>query len=124
MHGGSRPGAGRKRKAPAARNTVNRAPASVAEDGLGEESRALFGKIVEAFGIDDPAGREILLVGLQARDRLKAAQARIAQGGLIVSDRYGQLKAHPALAIEREARNGWLAALRVLKLDGAAGEDF
>jgi hypothetical protein len=35
----------------------------------------------------------------------------------VVEDRYGQVKVNPACVLEKDARNGFLAALRALHLD-------
>jgi hypothetical protein len=47
----------------------------------------------------------------------RAAQAAIAEHGETVTDRYGQVKVNPACGLEKDARNGFLAALRALNLD-------
>jgi len=53
----------------------------------------------------------------EAFDRLQGARRRIKADGLFVRDRFDQLKAHPAVAVERDARVGFLRALRELGLD-------
>jgi hypothetical protein len=50
-------------------------------------------------------------------DRIVAAQSAIKQHGEVVLDRYGSPKLNPALALEKDARNGLLAALKALNLD-------
>jgi len=50
-------------------------------------------------------------------DRMRAAQAAIAEHGEVVTDRYSQVKVNPACQLERDSRNGFLAALRALNLD-------
>ena len=65
----------------------------------------------------DEAGRGILLVGLAAWQRNQAIRDAIDEQGLTVMDRWGQPKAHPLLAAERDTRAQYLAALKQLNLD-------
>ncbi len=57
------------------------------------------------------------MVACQALDRLRQAQAILSRDGIVVRDRWGQLKSHPASTIEREARSGLLMALKAMNLD-------
>ena len=54
---------------------------------------------------------------MHAYDRAEAARALLERDGITILDRWGQVKPHPAAAIERDARSGLLAALRALNLD-------
>ena len=54
---------------------------------------------------------------LEAFDRMRHAQSILAEAGTVISDRFGQQRAHPATIIERDARAAMLAALRALNLD-------
>ncbi len=72
--------------------------------------------MVAAYGIDDVGGVQILVSGLHCRDRAEAADAAIAVDGLSVKDRWGQVKPHPLASVARDARAGWLSALRALNL--------
>lgn len=47
------------------------------------------------------------------------AREQIAADGITVPDRYGVLKAHPAVAIERDSRLAFARLLRELALDAA-----
>lgn len=58
----------------------------------------------------------ILQAACEARDRLAEARAAIERDGPYVEGRFG-MKAHPALAIERDSRTAMLRALRELGLD-------
>jgi len=84
---------------------------------LGKAGAKLWREIVADFGIDDPAGLALAAVAGECLDRLRAAQAAIKADGLTVTDRYGCPKCHPACTVEKDARNGLLAALRQLNLD-------
>jgi hypothetical protein len=54
---------------------------------------------------------------LNVWDRLAAARAAIAEHGELVIDRYGAPKLNPACALEKDARAGFLAAMKALNLD-------
>lgn len=69
------------------------------------------------YAIEDQAGLLILQTGLEAFATMRGAQAAIKTEGSTVKDRFGQLKAHPLCAVERDARAQMLAALRQLNLD-------
>lgn len=77
----------------------------------------LFRDIVAEYGIADSAGLALLTTAGECLDRMRAAQAAIKAHGEIVVDRYGAPKLNPACNLEKDARNGMLAALRALNLD-------
>jgi P27 family predicted phage terminase small subunit len=86
-------------------------------DHLKDAGRALWTRVMDEFAIDDGAGQALLCAACEALDRMREAQAALAADGMTVTDRYGTKKTHPAIAVERDSRNGMLAALRQLNLD-------
>ena len=64
----------------------------------------------------EPHHLAVLTVACEAMDRAAEARAAIARDGDYVEGRFG-LKAHPGLAIERDARTQILRAVRELGLD-------
>lgn len=84
---------------------------------LNEDGATLFAAIAEDYDIEDSAGLALLTTACECLDRMRAAQARIAEDGEVTVDRYGSLKAHPAVQIEKDSRNGFMAALKQLNLD-------
>ena len=56
----------------------------------------------------------------QAWDRWNQARELIAQSGLTFTDERGIIRAHPAVAIERDARIAFLRGCRELCLEGDA----
>jgi P27 family predicted phage terminase small subunit len=84
---------------------------------LSRESRAWWRKLAEDYGIDDAGGQTLLTSAAECLDRLREAQAQIQTDGPMVTDRFGQQKAHPLLSVERDARIGLLSAMRDLHLD-------
>jgi hypothetical protein len=84
---------------------------------LGPEGGRLWRDLIEEYGISDPAGLALVTAAAECADRVKAAQAAIATHGEVVVDRYGAPKLNPACGLEKDARNGLLAALKALNLD-------
>lgn len=84
---------------------------------LSKEAQKWFRKLCDEYAIDDEAGLLILQTSLEAFDRMRRAQVEISERGEVFSDRFGQIKANPAVAMERDARSQMLAALKQLNLD-------
>lgn len=78
---------------------------------------AFFASVASEYGIGDAAGLALLARASECVDRMAAAQASIAEHGELVIDRYGAPKLNPACTLEKDARNGFLAAVRALNLD-------
>ena len=85
-------------------------PAHLAADG-----RALWRSVVGAFELESHH-LAVLAAGCEALDRTRQAQAAITADGAYVVGRFG-MKAHPALAVERDSRLAMIRALRELGLD-------
>jgi P27 family predicted phage terminase small subunit len=84
---------------------------------LKKDGKRLFRELAEDFNITDPAGLQYLATAAECLDRMKEAQKEIKRHGVLVEDRYKVLKQNPACGIEKDARNGLLAALKALNLD-------
>lgn len=84
---------------------------------LTREGRSLCRKLMRDYEIEDAAGTIILRTTFEAFDRMKSCQSAIARDGETVRDRWGQVKPHPLLSAERDARAQFLAGLRQLNLD-------
>ena len=84
---------------------------------LSQEARKYWRKIAEEYAIDDDAGMLVLTVAFEAYDRMREAQGRIAKDGPTMIDRFGQMKGHPLLPVERDTRAQFLAGLKALNLD-------
>ena len=84
--------------------------------GYSAESRRLWRQVVEGWTLDPPA-LTILDSACRALMRVREAQALVTKAGLVVKDRFGQAKPHPAAAIERDAKMTLLRNLKALNLD-------
>ena len=83
---------------------------------LKTHARAMWQKLHADYTIDDAAGLALLGAACSAYQRAEEARALIDKAGAVITDRFGQSKAHPACAIERDARGQMISALRALRL--------
>jgi P27 family predicted phage terminase small subunit len=84
--------------------------------GLCDEAKRFWREVVSEFTIDDVGSRRVLQSACEAFHRMLQAQEIISKEGITCSDRFGQLKVHPAVLIERDSRAAVLQALKQLKL--------
>jgi phage terminase small subunit len=85
--------------------------------GLSPAARRWWGVLVAEYHIDDAPGALLLETALVAWDRMQEARRTLAKEGTVLRDRFGQAKPHPACAVERDSRMGFLSALKALNLD-------
>lgn len=85
--------------------------------GLSKAGSQWYQRLTTEFEIRDEAGRLLLETAMRAFDRAEAARALLDKDGVVLVDRWGQSKPHPAVVIERDARAGMLSALKMLNLD-------
>ena len=83
---------------------------------LSKPAQALWAKIVSEWEIDNAADLAVLRTGLLAWDRAEAATAQIKRDGQTVTDRFGQVKPHPLMTTERDARSQFMNAIRQMGL--------
>jgi hypothetical protein len=84
---------------------------------LSPEAQAWGRELVDAFEIDDAAGKLLLQTALEAFDSMRQAQTLIERDGLTLKDRFGQVRLNPAALALRDARTALLRSLRALNLD-------
>ena len=77
----------------------------------------LWSAIVGDYKFGDAASLSLLTAALEARQRARRCREAVDRDGMAVPDRFGQLKPHPLLMAERDARAAFLAAMRLLNLD-------
>ncbi|MBL8798774.1 MAG: hypothetical protein JNM56_33080 [Planctomycetia bacterium] len=87
-----------------------------APNTLGAEGRKLWRRIAEDYDLD-AAALVILESACLSQDRESGASAQLVTDGTTTTDRFGQVKAHPAVLIERDSRAAKLRALKQLNLD-------
>jgi P27 family predicted phage terminase small subunit len=90
---------------------------------LSAEAKSWWRKIAAEYSIRDDTGQLYLAVALEAFDRMRGAQRVVKRQGQSPKDRFGQPRAHPMLAVERDARAAMLAALKTLNLDLEPAQD-
>ena len=89
---------------------------------LGPKAAAFWRGVQAEYGVSDAPGLALLLVAAEALDRLEQAREILAKEGVLAPDRWGVMRKHPALEMERESRGGFLTALRQLGLEVEAEE--
>jgi phage terminase small subunit len=78
--------------------------------------KSFYKKIHEEFNPKEH--HEVILIrALELLDRAEAARLEIAKDGITVKDRYGSLKAHPAVKIEVDCKSQARLLLRELGMD-------
>ena len=88
-----------------------------APSGLSAAARRWWTRLVTEYGIDDPAGELLLEDALRQFDRAEEARRVLEKDGVTATDARGRPKQHPAVAVERDARAGMRAALKMLNLN-------
>ncbi len=93
--------------------TVNRTPKPPAH--LGAASRRWWSAICRQYVLADHQVRT-LTAAAEAWDRKEQARERLTADGIVFLTKAGEVRAHPAVAIERDARVAYLRAVRELAL--------
>jgi phage terminase small subunit len=78
-------------------------------------ARVLWRSIVDEYELA-PHHLPVLQAACDAMDRMGQAQQAIKREGAFVAGRYG-VRAHPAIAVERDSRLAMLRSIRELGLD-------
>jgi phage terminase small subunit len=90
---------------------------------LGEHSAAFWRRMVEDYDLDEAPARELLRLACEAMDRAEQARAQLDVDGLTITDRYGQVKPHPAASIEVQNRTAVARLLRELRVTDPPEEE-
>jgi P27 family predicted phage terminase small subunit len=83
---------------------------------LKEKTRAWWRAVVNGYELE-PHHVRLLTLAAEAWDRGQDARELVATEGAVYRDRFDQPRAHPAVAIERDARLAFARLLRELDLD-------
>jgi phage terminase small subunit len=84
---------------------------------LDATERALWLDLHAAYDLSDPASSAMLLTAMEAHQRARRCRERVDADGEVWTDRFKQIKPHPLLAAERDARAAFVAGMRALNLD-------
>ena len=83
---------------------------------LSRESKSWWREVVSDYELERHH-LKLLQSACESWDRVAEARALIAKDGVVVEDRFGQKKPHPACDIERHNRGLFARMLRELALD-------
>jgi phage terminase small subunit len=83
---------------------------------LATEGRAFFEGIAGEYELDPPA-LALLAAASKQLDRIAEARAVLQKEPVIVQDRFGQSRTHPAVEVERNASVCFARLLREIGLD-------
>jgi P27 family predicted phage terminase small subunit len=75
--------------------------------------------VLETFELEEHHIK-LLQLACEAWDRAQGARAVVAKQGLTVTNARGDVKAHPLIAVERDARTLFARLIRELDLDDAS----
>lgn len=85
--------------------------------GLSKSSRRLYDQTLERFDFE-PSDLALFVHALGALDRANQARTEInATGSLTVANRFGEIRPHPLLVVERDCRAQYATILKQLGLE-------
>ena len=84
---------------------------------LSREGKALWRTVTADYDLE-PHHLRLLRLFLEALDRAAEAQKVLDEGGIVITDRFGTPKPHPAVQIKRDAEVAAARLLRELDLEG------
>jgi phage terminase small subunit len=82
---------------------------------LSEAAKAWIRQLEAAYELE-PQKQQLALAAANALDRAESARQRVEQDGPFIDDRFGQVKPHPAVNVERDARAAFVRTVRALDL--------
>lgn len=82
---------------------------------LRADSRKWFSAVVNTYELTD-AELRLLRLACEAWDRTQQAREALAKHGLVITDRYGQARPRPEVAIERDSRAAFARLVAQLAL--------
>lgn len=85
--------------------------------GLSPAAQDWWRRLHAEFDLGDEAAAFLLESALRSFDRMNEAAALVAELGIVVRDKYGQVKSNPATTVERDSRAAMHMAFKHLNLD-------
>jgi hypothetical protein len=90
---------------------------------LKDVERGMWSALVAEHSFDDVASLALLRTALEAHQRSRQCREAIDKDGATFKDRFQQIRVHPLMAAERDARAAFLQAVKALNLDLTGGDD-
>jgi P27 family predicted phage terminase small subunit len=87
---------------------------------LSADARQVWREIIAEYDGWGVVELSILCSALEAYDRMRQAQKELRKK-LFMKDKYGQVRPHPCVAIERDSRQAYLRALNQLGIGSMGG---
>jgi P27 family predicted phage terminase small subunit len=90
---------------------------------LGAKARAWAESVLDVPGEATETDVKLVILAAEALDRAATARRQIGREGITYTDRFGAPRAHPAVAVERDARAAFSRLVAQLGLDDADDGD-
>lgn len=90
-------------------------------DHLSDSAKSWWRSVIEDFALE-PHHVRLLTLAAQAWDRAEEARVHLVIFGTTFTDRWGQPKARPEIAIERDSRIAFARLLREMGLESAPAD--
>jgi P27 family predicted phage terminase small subunit len=84
---------------------------------LGAVEKQMWQSIVREHVFDETSGVALLRVTLEAHERARRCREAIDKDGMTFQDKFGQVKIHPLVAAERDARAAFMSGVKALRLE-------
>ncbi len=78
---------------------------------------AMWRKLTNEHAFEDTASLALLKTALEAHQRSRQCRETVDKDGQTFRDRFGQIRLHPLISAERDARASFIAALKAISLD-------
>jgi P27 family predicted phage terminase small subunit len=94
----------------------NLSPPPPPPEHLGKPEQKIWATVFGDFNMTQTA-HAVLITALEAHQRARECREIIKREGMTITGRDKQAKVHPLLAVERDARQAWLSAIKTLGLE-------
>ncbi len=96
---------------------MTKTASSAPPKGLSPAAVTWWKRLHAEFDLADEAAAFLLESALRSFDRMSEAAALVTKHGVVVIDKFNQLKSNPATTVERDSRAAMHAAFKQLNLD-------
>ncbi len=84
--------------------------------------RGMWSAIIRENELADESSLALLRSALESHQRARTCREAVDREGATFADRFGQIKIHPLIGAERDARAAFVAAIKALNLDLGADQ--